>query len=531
MPANRKNLTWLEVADFTAGLFGEVDITKQQVLIPQAGFARMQCYYPLKQGGLRAFYRTVGSVTCSGRTAGSHGSNNEAPVGLFAHGNTGIGYDNLILVTHNSNDHKDRVYYFNGVCGAPSTTWCVADVSAAASGDAVPPPDFAFFDDNVSSPGYNQYYYVMVLRGKDEGIYTITYNPNNCSGASGITHDGYTQDVAGPSGSGSMTGPVGINGARLLVGDGTVGSELWWTGEGVLSFEPGGSIYDPNDTGAGMRGIVSMQPDQFLVMRGGAPWLQFSGDVGTTGTNRVMGSTHTGGASFQQPVRVPNGVAFIEPGGYIYVTDGNTFEAISDQIPAFSSQVLGDQSASSVTGVGQLSYLNDFLFAPDGKVYKWDTKSWFTLEDSTAQTAATPQGIYYTIREDGTPVNYIAMFQGTGATRASCGNFQTAPYADKDGRNVEIREVQVFLQSYTASGPCATVTCDIYDGEDNLVVSRVPEGGAIPAGRNLVRFLFPYPKADYLSVRICTDGQGSNEAPTIERMRIGFGANNDILGV
>ena len=104
MPANRKNLNWFDITDFTPGLFGEVAVTAEQLLIPQNGFARMQCYYPLKQGGVRAFFRTVGSLPCTGRTSGSHGSNNEASVGLFAH--DAQGGTNAILVTHNTQEFE-----------------------------------------------------------------------------------------------------------------------------------------------------------------------------------------------------------------------------------------------------------------------------------------------------------------------------------------------------------------------------------------------------------------------------------------
>ena len=499
-------------------MYGEVGLA-QQVLVPQNGFAQMSCYYPLKQGGIRAFYATAGSMPCTGRSATS---NHEASVGLFAH--DAEGGENVILVTHNSSDHKDRVYFYAGGCGASS--WCVEDTSASLGGDTLSPADFEFFFDGT------YYYYVLILRGENKGIRTITYD-GTCAAGPGLGTNGYWQTISAPSGGGSMTGPMGINGARLVVGDGSVGSKLWWTEEGALSFDesvtvPSDIVY-PHDPGSGLRSIVSFQPDSMLVGRGGAPWVQFTGDIGTTGTSREMAGDHTPGGGFQQPARVPGGIAFIEDGGYVYVTDGNTFEAISEQLPAFSSTLFGAQSATGLVGPGQLSFLNGFLFAPDGKVYHWDTQSWFTLEDSTAHTFATGTKLYYTIREDGSPVKCINMFQGSGAARATCGHIQTAPFADKDGRNVVIREVQVFMQVYDAG---AQVTCDIYNGEDALVQSRTPEGGnSIEAGRNMVRFLFAYPKDDYLSVRICTDGQTGNEAPTIERIRIGFAENNDILGV
>ena len=520
MPANRKNLQWYDITDFTPGVFGETQLGANQLLIPQNGFARMQCYYPLKQGGVRAFYATTGSLPCTGRLSGANGSNDEMSVGLFAH--DAVGGNNVILVTHNSHDHKDRVYFWAGGCGASS--WCTEDTSASLGGDSLAPAEFGFFDDGV------YHYYTMVLRGEDKGLYTITYDPT-CAAGPGLGTNGYWQGITINADEGNLTGPMGINGARLIIGDGTNGNKLWWTDEGALSATDStqNGVYYPNDPNSGFVSIVSMQPDSFLIARGGAPWLQFTGDVGTTGTSREMGADHTPG-TFQQLPRVPGGIAFIERGGYIYVTDGNTFENISPQIPPFSNALFGAQSNSALAAPGQLSFLNGFLFAPDGKVYNWDTQSWFTLEDSTAQTWATAKELYYTIREDGSPVNCINMFQGSGATRATCGVLQTAPFADKDGRNVEIREVQVFFQSY-ADG--AQFTADIYDGTDTLVVSRTPEGGEadIPAGRNMIRFLFPYPKADYLSLRLCTDGQTGNEAPTIERIRVGFGANNDILGV
>jgi hypothetical protein len=512
MPANR-HLNWFEITDFTPGLFGETVVSANQLLMPVNGFARLLNYVPMKQGGVRAFYKIAGTMACTGRTSGSHGSNNEAPVGLLAH--AALGGDNIILITHNSNDHKDRVYLWKGNAGASS--WCVAGSCTAGSTDSVQPPDFVFFLDNNGIQ-----YYVFVMRGVGDaqGVYSITYKPDGTTSPSGVTANGYFQRVD------TYTGPLGINGARILVGDGTIGAKLRWTDEGELSFSvDNNGIFSPNDEGAGFRGIVSIQPDSFLVMRGGAPWLQFNGDVGTNGTNRDMADDHGGRGGFQQPVRVPSGIAFIEPGGNIYVTDGNTFTNISPQLPAFSAQVLGAQASSTVTAPGQLTFINGFLFAPDGKVLHWDTMSWFQIDDSTAQTAATSDRLYYTIRTDGTPVKWIDMFQGDNATRASTGTIQTAPFADKNGRNVEIREIQVFLESY-ASG--ATIQCDLVDGDDNVVSTR--NSDTIGAGRDVVRFLFPSPKAHYLSARFTIAGGGSNEAPTIERIRIGFGQNNDIVG-
>jgi hypothetical protein len=253
----------------------------------------------------------------------------------------------------------------------------------------------------------------------------------------------------------------------------------------------------------------------------GAPWYEVNGSIADVNVPiRAMGDDHHQRTHYQQPCRVPGGIAFIEPGGRIYITDGNTFTSISDPIQRFDVDIGGN------LGPGQLAYLNDYLYAPGGRVYDMRTKAWFQsspLAGSAYHCSVGHGRVYFSNASAGLSYGYQRLYEGAtqSAIRQTSASFQTVPFADALGRNVRMRELQVFAKNYAATTYVATVI----DSRDVVVASATIT--AKPAGRHMHSFLFPDVGDHYLSIALtASTDNGTSEAPTIERLRFGFGPNN-----
>ena len=91
----------------------------------------------------------------------------------------------------------------------------------------------------------------------------------------------------------------------------------------------------------------------------------------------------------------------------------------------------------------------------------------------------------------------------------------------KNGRNIDVREVQLYVNTYATS----EFRVDLINETGSIVSTRyISVAGA---QRTTVSVKFPYSKARYLSCRVTPRSlDGTTEAPSMERMRIGFGINN-----
>jgi hypothetical protein len=217
---------------------------------------------------------------------------------------------------------------------------------------------------------------------------------------------------------------------------------------------------------------------------------------------------------------VPGGIAFIEPGGRIYITDGQNFKSISDSIARFPG-------VGGVIAPGQLAFLNDYLFAPGGRVFSFRTNSWHTstLLTTSAFHHAVQSGRVYMTNCTATPApKILRLYEGTDSSidRMSTGIIQTLPFRDPTGRNVRIREVQILAQTYTSSG----FAVSLLDSTGATVSTDTVTG---VTGRGQVTLRFPNTEDEYLSVKVTPSAtNGTSEAPTIECLSIFFGPNNAI---
>src|SRR5665213_1705839 len=145
MPANA-NLQWLDIADFTAGLY-DTSAAAQRFSSPPLAFVTLQDYVPQKGGGLRPFFQGI--------AVGNSGiGTDEQCMGIFVRngaptrpGKTGGGSDSFdaICATISESDFKVRIYRMDQSNGA--TTWKTIKTTAAVSTSSVghQPTCFAFF--------------------------------------------------------------------------------------------------------------------------------------------------------------------------------------------------------------------------------------------------------------------------------------------------------------------------------------------------------------------------------------------------
>lgn len=504
MPVN-DHLNWFEITDFAPGLFDRYPTVGARVFVPSNGATLMTDCYPQPEGGLRAFIKPS-DISTSGISA------TDRPTGILVRGGVssrsvpGADSFDAILPVMDSSDFKFRIKRMDGSNG--ESTWKTEHTSAAATNAAHRQSELDIFRTTAGA-----IYYVVVGRSITAavgGLYTVAYE----AGAGPPAGDGVVVRQQ------AYQGSLAINQARIIVAEGN-SARVRYSDVGALTFGVSNFVdVDPNEASPNVTSIQAFEPDDILFAKEGGSWIQMSGDISAAGTDfRGMGDEYHGRTAEQRLVRVPGGLAFIEPGGNVYITDGRTFTNISQQIQPF------DRNVGNTVGVGQGAFLNNFLFMPDGYVYDFTSRSWFKVGNaSSAFHSATPYDgeVWAVDRDEGFAVRKYSMFDGEDASaRMDTYSWRSAPFFDQRGRNVEIREVQVFHSTYATSSIAVTLV----DQDGTEVVTRTVSG--LAAGRQMTSFLFPNTRDETLQVKVVsTATSSSNEAPSIERVRIGFGKNN-----
>lgn len=506
MPSDQ-HLQWFDVDDFTPGLWESTGVRNEFAAPPNA-FVTLTDYQPMKGGGIRAFFLAT-AVGTSGVVAPT----TEECSGIYASqkqtrpGKTGGGTESFdaLMVTHSSVDLKHRIYRMDQA--NDEVVWKLVNASAAGTDTAYRCTCFEQFQ---RATGVDTVVYVLSINHGDRGLWTVGY----AYGAAGAAPDNVATKLQ------TWDGPLAISQGRILVG-GHLDARIHYSDVGATSYTNPTQYLDVHRSrsDADLSIISAIAPDDLLIGKTGAPWVEINGDVSVASTPvREMGAEHVTHRHRQQAPRVPGGIAFIEGNGRVFVTDGRTFRSISDQIKRIDANPGG-----GLLGNGQLAFNNDFLFVPGGYVYDFVTNSWFKQSSlATSQFHWRNESeVWLASPGSSFDVKRMGLFRSAGSTRASTGVIQTVPYADKTGRNVDIREVQLFVNTYAAS----EIKVELIDQTDAISVTRYAT--VTTAKKELVKFLFPYTKSEYLSVRITPRSiDGTSEAPTIERLRIGFGPNN-----
>lgn len=514
MPVNN-HLQWVELTDFTGGLHDFMPTQSARMLMPQNALQELVDYVPQPGGGLRPFFKSTGTVSSSG----IDDVTDEVVSGLYARGGiplrtgaVGDGTDRYVMTVDRS-DFRQRLYRMDG--SANATTWTKKFTSSVGASASCRQTQFAFMKSTAGCE-----YVVFVLRGggglggsTDAGIYTTTYVGGNPAPVS----DGVVTNRA------ARSGAMAVAQARVLVGGGN-DERMYYSDVGDPA--NGYSSYldiEPNKDGPNLCMIEPFAPDDLIVAKEAGPWVAISGDITSAATPvREMGQAHFMRFTEQEAVRGPEGLIFIEPGGNVWQTDGRQFDNLSEFIQRFYKVSSG--SGADVVSVGRGAWLNGFLFMPHGYVLDWNTRAWFKINTTSfnpgfwhadvgvGEVWGVSQGTNFTFKKwvpfdaDG-----IALPQ-----RMDTGYFRTAPFYREDGRQIEIREIQLILSVNGTSNISVTVNG----------TTRTQTG--VASGRQQLSFLFKE-RSEVLDVKVELTSQSSSvEAPTVERVRVGLGSGHQL---
>lgn len=489
MPSNR-HLEFADVDDFTPGLF-----TAGDWLVPPTAAQTMTDCHPEVGGGLRAAAKPT-SFSTTGLA-----SSNERVIGLYARGaialRAGIGdASDRYVWTYNTSDNKIRVYRWDETNA--DTSWSVIHTHAAVS--ATPNPVQA--DSFVDASGVAYVVYTIAQTGTDDGLWSIKYS------------DGTVTKQLGTI----FPLAVAVQDDRILVGD--QWNIRFSDSQSVSSFPSANELpVQASRQGNQIMSITPFAPGDLLLGTRYSPWTMIQGDI-TDPIVRTQSPARTIGWP-QYAVFTEAGLAFIAPSQGVFLTStGESFEDISAQLDR-SIWVQGGSLLGDVGG-GTLGYIGPFLLAPHGYLFDFRTKSWFR-----SSVLAGAKGHFHTHGDS----NYRQLFAATGdvayslytidakeSARWNTYTWKSAPLRRPDGRQVEIREVQVYARSYDAS---ATIAVTV-----NGTTRTVTLGAA---GKHQANFLFSE-RDEVLDVQVVpTAAGGSVEAPSIEVVRIGSQSRHTLL--
>lgn len=483
--------------------------------MPQTAAQQLDDAYPQPQGGLRAFFQSTAVSTSGLDNAAQETCTGIGLVSGYGRRTGAPGETSTVryMTTWNNTLNSFRLYRMDGTNGETTWTKIFTGVTTADNPGTRKQSSFVHF---VNTAGED--YTVVVVRtgleSSDRGLYKVRY----IGGTLPQAGDAVVTRVA------AYDGPVVATQARIVIGGTdliTDSDHIYWTDAGDITFSGtthGSLVPQPQARLSAVRLLAAFDPDQIVVGFQGAPWVTITGDINSASTPvRAMGDGHYVGASIQDAVRTPSGIIFMEKEGSAYLTDGRSFSVLTPQLDPFSSVFTGD----GILSTGNGTYLEGFAFLPGGLCMHEESKGWFHISeqlstlyssDPQAGVLSASKGIGFTLRERD-------VSRGAGV-RNTTYTWRSAPFAQPDGTQTEVREVQVDAQVYSNSTFAITVT-------DHAGNATTITTGTIAAGRRVVAVPILV-RGQYADVKIVASNSSTGEAPTIERVRIGFGHGHQL---
>lgn len=482
------HLAWAEIRDFSPGLW-----TASPHLMPASAAQQMDNCYPDPGGGLRAFWRTTpNGLTSTGLPA------TKIPRGFH------VGYPvqqpaDMRILTSNAllmmSDLANPAQGFNLYGLDRSVALGAAWASRKAFANGTPTSDLAAMS---MFTGYR-------ITGTGD---VVAFAANLPPG--GTTEEGiWWATLVGAGAPTQLTsayrGHIVSHQSRLVIG---LGSQLRWTNPGATAFDNSQDLA-VGQPGAIISWIVPIAPSDLFVGMVGGQLYNIQGDLGGAYVVREMGRFQASGFT-QRPVYTPYGIALIAGWDGVYMlSGGGQAEHISRGI---APGTWAPDTADAVS-LGQPVFYRDMTFFPRGLVYDHLTKTWLHLPDLDDVMFLALDGTSGQEKVVGVagsnPVLFPAVEFAGGVDRARDFTWKSAPLRDPAGREIEVREVQLVVQTY---GGDETIT---------VTVNGVPqEKTIVTAGRHAPRFLFRQRAAE-LDVTIRSQTDAGPEAPTIEAVRIG----------
>lgn len=490
MPSNQ-HLTWTEFRDFTPGLH----TADSSFLMPVEAFQVMEDAQPQPGGGLRAFYKANTSYL---DTTGIVSATNERITWVQPFLES-TGYSYLMFTKHVS---TGLLKGYTRAVGASSWT---NSKSFTAHGDGFLNGGVhnvtTYWNNNSTLTTPASSWFVGTVHNKSDGTedgWYLVY-PNGT----------WTRVTAGAAlfyGSTIVQYQARMVGSRL--------NQIWWSDPGSTT-EPDADNYlllqsGKNDVNDIITSLHPYSPSSLLVSTHGSGWFVIDGDI----TDPVVREMGKGRHPYyhQKMVTTPTGVIFAEPGKGVFITQSMAadFERLDTQLEMF------DMSLGHGYG---FAYHNGLLFAPAGRVLDFETGAWFTLSDSPDNIIAheaTPPTVNSVDLSSGV---ILPQFKASGnivqyelddtSQRNPRMRVKTAPLQAGNGRQIVIREVEVFTKAFNAD---STVT---------VTVGGVAREFAVASGADVTRFNFNA-RGEYLDVEVLLESNNSSiEAPILESFRVG----------
>lgn len=481
MPVD-SHLTWAEIRDFSPGLW-----TVNDQLMPPSGAQQMLDCFAAPSGGLRAWFKSesfpVGGI--SSRT-------NERPRGLFVHegmqarSGNGLGND-YYLVTFNTVDTKVRFYRMDQTDTGPPTTWTLLKTTVAGLD-----PGYVVATDYIIADGTRYAVFALgAAADTDNGIWAIKYD----DGSMTQLLNGQQAFVA--------------NYQSRLIAIGSISnlnpSVIQFTDPGTLAnFSTNSAPVDISE-GVSITSVAPFSPGDLLVFKGDSSIYLVEGDLDNY-TVRQMNGSKNGGNS---PVRGPNGVIFQLTNDGVYETpDGSSITPLSKNL---SSETFGLRR--------QLIWQNHWLFSMQngGMVYDYDTGCWFATSVLTNLVGVgcrlkSINGFLVADEASGAfTLNTLTCIDGADDNRCETYTWKSAPLRDPNGRQIEIRAIEIIVKG--SNGTTGTITVTVGGVAQTFEIDS--------SGRGTLAFYFRA-RHETLDVTVTAASNAAGvEAPRIEAVRIG----------
>lgn len=477
MPDN-SNLQWIEVRDFSPGLWEQGDW-----LLPAGAATTLTDAYPQEGGGLRAFFKKT-AMSMTGIGAGEFVS---AIYGAWAqHRSLAGSAIDFYCVTYAGGTPK--LYRYDQTDSA-QTGWTLMKTFATVG--TGPSHEAQILGYTRASDGHLLIVASISNGGADDAIWYADQTV--------VTGTQTWTKI-----SGTVGGPIAIHQNRLCEGN---GSKVVFSGPGDLVMTTGYVDIEPQRTGRAITFMIPQAPGDLIVGKEGASWAVVQGDL-TDPTIRTLSEAHPPGHADQTPADTGMGLAFMEEDGGIYLTDmGSSFQRLDKQL------IPPTRPSITTHGVflGDLAFFKRFLFAPRGYVFDTDTKAWFKISALSGVYSLFVEHVartIYLVDNTATAVYTIMLLEGD--SRVSTYTWKSPALRDPSGRQIRIREVQLALKTYNAASTVAVTV--------NGVTRTSP---VLAAGRQTVSFLFKE-RDEVLDVEVVPNSNDAAvEAPSIEVVRIG----------
>lgn len=558
-------LTWTEVTNFK-GLYSAGFSGRPDVMTPADGFMVLSGCHPQPQGGLRAMWGVVDTVTASGITSGATA---EAVAGFHVRSrrSTAAIYsstEELVLYTHDANTTPLadwRLWRFRNTVDA---SW--SNVGGPFSGDtsfgppAIPGPIQGFFAEHaisLSPPGVafasafvqSSMFLSANTQSANAGLYVVNINTG-------------THTVVPGAGGLFGIGPIASHQARLVIG---LYENIVWTDTNSLTMaNPNANFLVPaaddaiiqTDSQSTDRGMIAwicpVPPSDLMVCTLGGRLFNIQGDLLDPVVRELGRWAET---AWQQPVLTPYGVACMSPNyGVQLLQPSGDNKLLSPQLsPALWRMNGAAGGSNALIGMGRLAFSRSLLFCPNfspsvqhsggltntansngALIYDFDSDSWFTgphADDAVITGGSVFAAADHTTGNSGVWLLAAQTFNGTGnaaykiATggstlgssaaerRATTWEAVTAPLRDPSGRQVEIRQIRLNI---VALNSVSTVA---------VTVNGTTNTATLVDGAQVITLDFRE-RAQYLDIKIKAKSNTTAEAPILESMAFGWQAGH-----